>query len=108
MGSKFSGLGLVVFRYQYHWHGGHGGQQDTAVVFDQPAATTAATKIQVGPNSVAVWRQFKYVGRIVQADGGQDKELQRLCSGGQVLRSLSATLSVLLQEYGAGFHAQGL
>ena len=52
-----------------------------AVVFGLPAAATAAT-IQVGPNSVAVKPQFKYVGSIVQADGGQDRELQRrLCSG---------------------------
>ena len=68
-----------------------------AVVFGLPAAT-AATKIQVGSNHVAVKPQFKYVGSIVelwrvQADGGQDKELQRrLCSAGQVFRSLKATL----------------
>ena len=66
-----------------------------AVVFGLPAATTAAAAatIQVGSNSVAVKPQFKYVGSIVQADGGQDKELQRrLCSAGQVFRSLKANL----------------
>ena len=43
--------------------------------------------------------QFMYVGSIVQADGGQDKDLQRrLCSAGQVFRSLQATL---LQAGGA-------
>ena len=37
--------------------------------------------------------QFKYVGSIVKAGGGQDKELQRrLCSAGQVFRSLKAAL----------------
>ena len=46
-----------------------------AVVFGLPAAATAAT-IQIGSNSVAVKPQFKYVGSIVQADGGQDRELQ--------------------------------
>ena len=61
-------------------------------MFGLPASTTAAT-IQVGSNSVAVRPQFKYVGSTVQADGGQDKELQRkLCSAGQVFRSLKATL----------------
>ena len=44
-------------------------------MFGLPAAATAAT-IQVGSNSVAVKPQFKYVGSIVQADGGQDRELQ--------------------------------
>ena len=65
-----------------------------AMVFGLPAATaTAATTIQVGSNSVAVKPQFKYVGSIMQADGGHDKELQRrLCSAGQVFRSLKATL----------------
>ena len=63
-----------------------------AVVFGLPAAATAAT-IQVGSNSVAVKPQFKYVGSIVQADGGKDRELQRrLCSAGQVFRSLKANL----------------
>ena len=63
-----------------------------AVVFGLPAATAAAT-IQFGSNSVAVKPQFKYVGSIVQADGGQDRELQRrLCSAGQVFRSLKANL----------------
>ena len=76
-----------------------------AVVFGLPAATTAAT-IQVGSNSVAVGPQFKYVGSIVQAGGGQDKVLQRrLCSAGQVFRSLK---SVLLQEGGSGLQAQVL
>ena len=42
---------------------------------------------------MAVKPQFKYVGSIVQADGGQDKELQRwLCSAGQIFRSLKANL----------------
>jgi len=64
-----------------------------AVVFGMPAATAAAATIQVGSNSVAVKPQFKYVGSIVQADGGQDRELQRrLCSAGQVFRSLKANL----------------
>ena len=64
-----------------------------AVVFGLPAATAAAAKIQVGSSSVAVKPQFKYVGSIVQADGGQDRELQRrLCSAGQVFRSLKANL----------------
>ena len=49
--------------------------------------------IQVGSNSVAVKHQVKYVGSIVQAGGWQDKELQRrLCSAGQVFRSLKANL----------------
>ena len=52
-------------------------------------AATAAAKIQVGSSSVAVEPQFKYVGSIVQADGGQDR---RLCSAGQVFRSLKANL----------------
>ena len=43
-------------------------------MFGLPAAATAAT-IQIGSNSVAVKPQFKYVGSIVQADGGQDKEV---------------------------------
>ena len=61
-----------------------------AVVFRLLAATTAAaTTIQVGSKGVAAKLQFKYVGSIVQAGGGQDKELQRrLCSAGQVFRSL--------------------
>ena len=64
-----------------------------AVVFGLPAATAAAAKIQVGSSSMAVKPQFKYVGSIVQADGGQDRELQRrLCSAGQVFRSLKANL----------------
>ena len=64
-----------------------------AVVFGMPAATAAAATIQVGSNSVAVKPQFKYVGSTVQADGGQDRELQRrLCSAGQVFRSLKANL----------------
>ena len=42
---------------------------------------------------MAVKPQFKYVGSIVQADGGQDRELQRrLCSAGQIFRSLKANL----------------
>ena len=41
---------------------------------------------------ITVKPQFKYVGSIVQADGGQDRELQRLCSAGQVFRSLKANL----------------
>ena len=44
-----------------------------AVVFGLPAAT-AASKIQVGSSSVAVKPHFKYVGSIVQADGGQDRD----------------------------------
>ena len=61
-----------------------------AVVFGMPAV---AATIQVGSNSVAVKPQFKYVGSIVQADGGQDRDLQRrLCSAGQVFRSLKANL----------------
>ena len=64
-----------------------------AVVFGMPAATAAAATIQGGSNSVAVKPQFKYVGSIVQADGGQDRELQRrLYSAGQVFRSLKANL----------------
>ena len=61
-------------------------------MFGLPAATAAAM-IQVGSNSVAVKHQVKYVGSIVQAGGWQDKELQRrLCSAGQVFRSLKANL----------------
>ena len=61
-----------------------------AVVFGMPAA--AAATIQVGSNSVAVRPQFKYVGSIMLADGGQDKELQRrLYSAGQAFRSLSSS-----------------
>ena len=61
-------------------------------MFGLPAATAAAATIQVGSN-VAVKPQFKYVGSIVQADGGQDRELQRrLCSAWQVFRSLKANL----------------
>ena len=66
-----------------------------AVVFGLPTATAAAAAatIQVGSNSVAVKPQFKYVGSIVLADGGQDRELQkRLCSAGQVFRSLKANM----------------
>ena len=65
-----------------------------AVVFGLPAATAAAT-IQFGSNSVAVKPQFKEWAALcssgqhcalVQADGGQDKELQRrLRSAGQDL-----------------------
>ena len=47
-----------------------------------PAATAAAATIQVGSNSVAVKPQFKYVGSIVQADGGQDRELLAFVVGG--------------------------
>ena len=63
-------------------------------MFGLPATTAAAAaKIQVGSSSVAVKPQFKYVGSIVQVDGGQDRELQRrLCSAGQVFRSLKANL----------------
>ena len=65
-----------------------------AVVFGLPAATAAAaTTIQVGSNCVAVKPRFKYVGSIVQADRGAGQELQRrLCSAGQVFRSLKANL----------------
>ena len=72
-----------------------------AVVFGLPAA-----KIQVGSSSVAVKPQFKYVGSIVQADGGQDRELQRrLCRAGL---QIPQGKSVLLQEGGAGRQAQVL
>ena len=49
-------------------------RETEAVVFGLPAATATATAIQVGSNSVALRPQFKYVGSIVLADGGQVKE----------------------------------
>ena len=61
-----------------------------AVAFALPAATAAT--IQVVPNSITWQSGLKYMGSIVQAVGGQDKELQRrLCSAGQAFRSLKAT-----------------
>ena len=71
-----------------------------AVVFDLPAATTAAT-IQLGSNSVAVRPQFKYVGSIVPADGGQDNAV--LSRAG--LQTPQSNY-VLLQEGGAGLQLQ--
>ena len=46
-----------------------------SICFPPPGFAAAAAKILVGSSSVAVKPQFKYVGSIVQADGGQDREL---------------------------------
>ena len=83
----------------------HQFRQTESVVFPHPAAAIAiTTTIHVGSNSVADKPQF-YVGSMVQADVGQEKELQRrLCSARQVFRSLLG-YSALLQDSRPGFQA---
>ena len=76
-------------------------------MFGMPAATAAAATIQVG-SSVAVKPQFKYVGSIVQADGGQDRELQEEVVLSRAGLQIPQGKSVLLQEGGAGRQAQVL
>ena len=88
---------------------GHGCQlpQDRGSGRSPPAAAAAAT-IQVGSNSMAVKPQFKYVGSIVQADGGQDKELQRRLVISRAGLQIPQGIYILLQEGGSGLQAQVL
>ena len=62
---------------------------------DQPAAavTTAAPPgIQVGPNR-EIQGHFKYLGSIMQGNGGQDQEIQsRINTASQVFRSLKKSV----------------
>ena len=54
---------------------GHGCRrtQRQTMAFAQPAAAAVAATIQVGSNSMKARPQFKYVGSLGQADGGQER-----------------------------------
>ena len=55
--------------------------------------TAAPPGIQAGPNRVEIQGHFKYLGSIMQGNGGQDREIQsRINTASQVLRSLKKSV----------------